>query len=398
MTSYTNLIESLQLNLIAFDHTANSQYQVFKSAPLDGITMFLGISTNNTLSTFMQNGVMMMQRSSPFGGDEVISAAMNTAGFNDSQFAEAIDLSTDEQWMQTNLTPDVYNSATTRLITGISRSADFFKSAYKGANIDKVVLLGSCAKIVSLKDAIQSTLNVDAITIEELPGINKVIDSVNSSAFASCLGGAIAPLDLIPAEMRQIKQKSAEASAASLKMPILLLIVSVVAGAALSGLSFLDFMAVQGELTKTENRIEELSYVTETYNKYIQFIELENNIKILDDSTSNNNEGLRTFLEELERKMPSDLILLSASCDDGGVSMNIEVETMDDAAVVISQLRTFESIDSLLISPISESESEVGTLVTSFSVSCLYSQTELALTEVPAPIVPEEEPATETQP
>ncbi len=98
-------------------------------------------------------------------------------------------------------------------------------------------------------------------------------------------------------------------------------------------------------------------------------------------SAGANNAQLTAFLEELEVKMPTEILALSASCDEVGVSMNIETTSMEAVALTLSQLRTFESIDSLSISAISEDTDDLGFVRVSFSLSCFYKP-------VPVPVEP----------
>ncbi len=386
MASFKKLNDVLGLNLIAFDHVANAQFQAFKNLSSGGVTMYLDVGTNYTIATFIVNGVLMLQRVTPLGGDSILNAAMNNASMALERFSEVIELSAEMQWMREHLPTEQYTEVSSGLLTLVARSVDFFKSAYKGENIDRIVMHGSCSKIVGLKPAISNQLGVEVVTLDEVAGLNKILDGENVAIFASVMSGEFDPLDLIPSEMLQTKHSASKSSSSSLALPILLLVVSLGAGGIMTGLTLMDYMAVNNELTTTKNRIEELQPVVVVYNEYSEIIALENNLKLIESDAKNNNANLRAFLEELELKMPSNLLLLSANCDNGGVAMNIEVANMDDAAVVLSQLRTFTSIANLMVSPIVEEENEVGVQVVTFTVSCIYNPVDPMLTEVPTPL------------
>lgn len=85
--------------------------------------------------------------------------------------------------------------------------------------------------------------------------------------------------------------------------------------------------------------------------------------------------------------MPSSILVLSATCDSKGVTMNITVPSFNEAAVVISQLRSFDSIAVIQVSTIAEKKDEAGATTASFSVSCGYPapQETAAATNAPAP-------------
>ncbi len=392
MTSYQKITDILGLNLIAFDHVANSQLQVFNSLQISGITLYIDISTNYTLTTYLSDGMLLMQRSMPFGALDVIDAAMNRAGLAALELDTAINNATEAEWINKNLPYEEYTQAASRLTALIERSVDFFKSIYKGEAIDRIVILGSCSSIAGLKKVINSAIKVDTFSIDEIQGINKVIEGQHAAMFATTMSAAIDPLSLIPSDMSQTKFVSGKSKSSNLKYAVGLLVVSILVGGTFAMMSLVQLYFVSTELDDMNARMRELQPVLETYNQYSQIIVLENDIKLLDHESIGNNANLRAFLEELEQKMPANLLMLSASCDANGISMNVEVANMEDAAVAIAQLRTFESIQNILVSPISESGNDVGLPIVSFSLSCMYKATEAQLTEVPTPIVQAEQP------
>ncbi len=387
--SYDKFITVTKLAVEGFDHSANSQYQIFKKLPQDGITMFVSISSRQTLATFMKEGVLLLQRTFPFGADEIITTAMQAANIDEDRFIEALDLCANKEWVDMHLPLDQRDSIFSRLVGGIARSADFFKSAYKGATVEHVVLLDTCANIAGLKEAVGEAVNVDVKSLSELPGSDKVAGSLDLSYFASCIGSALAPLDLIPDEL-SVTTKKKTSSANSLTLPIAVFAVCAVAGIGIATMTLLDYFSATGELEAVQQEILELDPVVAAYNEYTEYQLIESNLQNIEITAVNNNSALHAFLLELERKMPSNLMLLSASCDNSGVSLNIQVETMDDAAVVISQLRTFESLVNISISGISESTDNLSIPITTFSVSATYP--------VPEPIVVEPVEGTTEEP
>jgi hypothetical protein len=65
--------------------------------------------------------------------------------------------------------------------------------------------------------------------------------------------------------------------------------------------------------------------------------------------------------------------MLSAECTNEGVVMNITTPGFEEAAVTLSQFRTFESIQDLQVSEIVKSESGRGVETVSFSIVCIYN-------------------------
>lgn len=109
-------------------------------------------------------------------------------------------------------------------------------------------------------------------------------------------------------------------------------------------------------------------------NTYVQTQTLWNQVHTMYNMTANDNDRLVAFIEELEVKMPSEIIVLSMSSNASGVTLNVEVGSKQAAAKVLQQLRDFDSILVL------DTTSVTDTIIdgsnrhnVSFSVNCVYS-------------------------
>ena len=97
-------------------------------------------------------------------------------------------------------------------------------------------------------------------------------------------------------------------------------------------------------------------------------------LETLAQAVDSPNDDLVEFIGELEKKMPSQIRVLSAVCTAETISMNVVVGTKDEAAAVIVALRTFESLSSVDVKAIAEAKNESGVKEVSFSVTCAYGQ------------------------
>ncbi len=392
LEEYISFAKVAGLSVEALDHVSNSQYNLFKRASLSGVTMYLAIAPKQTLATFMRDNVMLLQRTFPFGGDELISSAMQSAEMDDTQFTEALGLCADEKWLRTFVSQERCEEILNRLANGVVRSADFFKSAHKGAQIDRVVLLDACANLVGLRDAVADAIGVEVVPLQYLPSMGQIGGDVNTSTYAACIGSSFQPLSLMPTIQEEGKKRPFSSQfSQSMFLPVTVLVLGVVGGLGTAGFSLMEYVTAQAEFNAMQARYNDLAYAEEAYHAYVEYEAVKGNFEILEGESNNYNAQLHAFLEEIEVKMPSNLLLLSASCDDTGVSMNVQVETMEEAAVVLSQFRTFESLDQVVVTSIAET-TEGGIPVTSFSISCVYPTAEEV---VPVEPVPETDPTTD---
>ena len=97
--------------------------------------------------------------------------------------------------------------------------------------------------------------------------------------------------------------------------------------------------------------------------KYSQYEQMYN-------FTDTPNESLVAFLQELELKMPSTLVIDSFSSTGTGVSFTVEVANKKEAANTLMQLRKFESLTSVTTTGTSEDDSGIVTM----SVNANYTQ------------------------
>ena len=84
-------------------------------------------------------------------------------------------------------------------------------------------------------------------------------------------------------------------------------------------------------------------------------------------------ENLPAFFSELENKLPSTVNVISFTADDTTVTMNMNVESKEAAAMVVEQLRTFDSLMSVNARAITEEINELGGSVVNMTAVCTYA-------------------------
>ena len=389
LEGYAALAEASGLMLDAIDYCGNSQYQVLRTLPGQEVVMYVDVNVSNTLVTFMQDGVMMMQRNINFGGDELVGAVMDATGKEDSQFLSVLQNADQADYLNQYMSVGQQEECLSRLVSGISRSADFFKSNRSAVVISKVVLLGVCGSLAGLADMVKDALDTETVTLKEVNGINFVANSVGGvNSYISCIGSLVQPLELLPEELRGVaKKKKAKASrkSDSIVGGVVACILLSALGLGLAGYSVVRYSSAQNEKARLEQRIQELDHVRVTADLYENYQTTQSVLAQLRAYSQTHNASLVAFLEELEHKMPSTLLLMSAVCDEEGVILNIVTPGMEEADVVIKQLRSFESIKQMEVSTITETFDEVGLSSTTFSVRCGYNAPETENVEAPAP-------------
>ena len=89
----------------------------------------------------------------------------------------------------------------------------------------------------------------------------------------------------------------------------------------------------------------------------------------MQELTENHNDNLVAFIEELEQRMPADIVVLSLSANADTVNLNINVSSKESAAKVIQELSAFETIQIVQTAQISDVKNSEEVHVVSFNVN-----------------------------
>ena len=378
LEGYAALAAAAGLILDAVDYCGNSQYQVLRTLPEDDVVMYADVNVSNTFVSFMKGGVLLMQRNINAGGDELLSTVLEAAGKEPDEFLSVLGDSASAEYLDGLLSREQQEDCLSRLVGGIARSADFFKSGHSATPVTKVVLMGVCGSLAGLQEMVQNEIGLDTVTLQDVKGIRFVANSVGGiNAYISCVGSLVEPLELLPENLRGQKKKTRsrkDRNNETITFGVVVCLLLTLAGAGLAGFSVFRYFSALQQQEQLEQRMQELDYVRQTVETYEAYQTTEAVLAEIRAYSENHNSSLVDFLEELEVKMPSSMLLLSAVCDEQGVTMNIVTPGMEEADVVISQLRSFESVKQMTVSTITESTDEGGFTTASFSVSCGYEE------------------------
>lgn len=379
LEGYFLLAEQAGLIITAIDFSGNSQYQALKSlSEGGGVTMFVNVDCTSSYASFAADGKLVMQRAFNCGGDELVLGYMNAAGMKAEQYLEALEYCcrSPEDFAQSGvMTEEEAAEARSRLVGNILRSSDYYNSNHWDLQVERIVLMGPCGRLTGLREHVSSAAGVEALWLDGLPGVSSLANETDAaSTYISCIGSAVAPLDFIPPQLRVDKKKLRKAGGeASMTPGIIVCVICVLAAAALGVFSILNYSSLSEEKANLEKQISQLEFARDAYETYLLYQAAEGSMLSLSGAIDSPNDRLADFVEELERSMPSEILLLSAVCTREGVSMNVTVPSYAEVAVTLVQLRAFSSVSGVSVSSISESLDESGFTYCSFSVTCTYA-------------------------
>lgn len=369
LEGYFQLAEFAGLSIRAIDFSGNSQYQALHTIGADKVAMYVNVGCDNLVVTFMSEGKLQLQRSFAFGGKDLVLAYMEAAGKKPDEYIDALaDCVSLEKMKEGLLSEDTIRENLFRLVSSISRSLDYFNSNYWDIQLEEIVLMGSCGHIAGLKEMIERETGIPTDYLDRPPAI--------ASSYIACIGSAIAPLDFMPDQFRtdkkSRKKRDPDTNAIREGGSICLLCLAVTLLFCLVG--FVQYKVTLDSKAELEAEIENLAYVQDVFDRYTTYQASANALLLLQEDIDSPNDRLRVFIEELESKMPSQILLLSAICNKDSITMNITVPNFDDAAVVLVQLRTFDSISNIQSTTMMQESDEAGGNYVSFSLVCTYGK------------------------
>ena len=377
LEGYFRLAELSSLTVQAIDFSGNSQYQALKALGGDGATMYVNVDCNSSFVTFMQGGKLLLQRAFTYGGDELILNYMTASGRSADQYVAALHecSSDDPQFLKDGvMTPTDVSDALSRLVSSISRSTDYFNSNHWEMQVEKVVLMGPCSHLIGLREMVANGTGLPTTYLDEIPGITSFANEVDSASFyISCIGASIAPLDFIPPQFKADKKsRKTKSEANQIRDGAIICGVCVLAAVGLSVSAILGYANARAERDDLQSQIDDLAYTKDVYNTYLQYQAGADALVTLSGQIDSPNDSLTDFIAELEQKMPSQILVLSATCNRESVVMDVTVPDYTAAAAAIVQLRSFESLADVQVSSLVQQTDDTNNPYVSFTLTCTY--------------------------
>ena len=253
------------------------------------------------------------------------------------------------------------------MIGNISRIIDYYISRNTDVNFTSINLCGLGAGVRGLNILLASEIGQRVEIVYALAGCIHPDFPKHEGLYlyTAVIAPARSGVNLLEKTSRRKKEEKDSLSGA-----ILICAVGVIAGVALAGAGIVNRIYQQHIYDHLNERITEESSVQDIYDAYMAAKDNYGNYENMYDKTNTPNENLRDFLEEMEQKMPSDMTVESFTSTGTGVVFTLRTSGKSEAATVLIQLRTFESLATVTTTGLDEDEN--GNVA--MTVSCTYSE------------------------
>lgn len=394
LQGYYDLAAACGLEVVSIDYMGNSLFQTVKNTCVEGTQMVAKIDENSTMLMIVQDGNLLSMRSVGYGVDEAIRT-LAEEGFeggydeNGYDYEDAIAAMRESIYIRSdgaeadNEAP-VVNAVTEALeylVNGINRVIDFHNPKSNGHPIEKLYITGLGGSFKGMSELLEERLSLPVAVVTDIDGLSlpKNFDTSALGDYIACIGASMKPLDLLMPSKKDIKQKKEVVTTGAKKsdnsgLAILIGVGGVVVALVLAVVAILPYKEAEEENRKLTAQIEALRPVEEIHNTYMATQNLWTDADAMYEYTRNHNDDLVAFIRELEKKMPSDIIVLSLVANADDITMNIQVDSKSSAAKVLRELELFETIEVVSTSGISDMRESADVHVVSFSVKCIYTE------------------------
>lgn len=383
--AYSEFAENAGLTMTGITYTGDSIYHSVKDEYAKGTHILVKVEYTGTSITVIRDGELTLQRNINYGVDSAAETVRAFPEFGDRLDAnEALDVlcsrkcinpfldmeSFDEEISDEDRKLETARAEVTEslryLIGNISRIMDYYISRHTDTNFDSIVCCGLGAQVKGLMQLLTNELGQQVDVLQEFKNFALPAggDAQEACLYAAVLSPGTSGVNLMDKVNRKKKEKKETLSGA-----IIICVVGTVAGVVLTAAGYANRIYQQHEQERLNQRISEESSIEEIYSAYTNAKAQYDNYQNMYQYTNTPNEGLKTFIEELEEKMPSDITVENFSSTGTQVSFSMRVGSKSAAANTIMQLRTFESLSTVTTTGIDEAED--GTV--SLSVLCTYS-------------------------
>lgn len=383
--AYSEFAENAGLTMTGITYTGDSIYHSVKDEYAKGTHILVKVEYTGTSITVIRDGELTLQRNINYGADSAAETVRAFPEFGDRLDAnEALDVlcsrkcinpfldmeSFDEEISDEDRKLETARAEVTEslryLIGNISRIMDYYISRHTDTNFDSIVCCGLGAQVKGLMQLLTNELGQQVDVLQEFKNFALPAggDAQEAYLYAAVLSPGTSGVNLMDKVNRKKNEKKETLSGA-----IIICVVGTVAGVVLTAAGYANRIYQQHEQERLNQRISEESSIEEIYSAYTNAKAQYDNYQNMYQYTNTPNEGLKTFIEELEEKMPSDITVENFSSTGTQVSFSMRVGSKSAAANTIMQLRTFESLSTVTTTGIDEAED--GTV--SLSVLCTYS-------------------------
>ena len=399
--NYYNVAEMMSLTIVAIDYIGNSTFQIVKKQTGSGVQMVLQINEQSSIIYILEDSILLLQRTIPYGIENLIDSIMNSSSYAASTSLEALELLQKEHILkgQLNFAVDMSETAATYegsevlykkqmqelrakeeatstisyLISNVIRVQEYFLAKFKEKKINAIYITGIGGKVRGIHKLVSNETGIDVKKIEQLIGVNFIglNGDFDPSSYVASIGAAMKPLDFVPEDIQVEKERR------SMQTSIVIVLFAAVASVIFVVVSFIQYSSSKSELDALRVKEEQLSEIEILNSKYQLATQQYNALDALYQSLPTKNSSLVTVIEEMQKSIPKNVEITSMSSSNEGLALGVVANSKEEIAQFIMDMKKFPEIDSILVGAIVENKEDNGIEKLKTTLTCTYATTQV---------------------
>ena len=389
--SYGQLAEVAGLLLSCLAPIGDSVYMAVRSAYAAGTHMLVKIEEDAMLVSVVRNGELRMQRNIGYGINGAVETVQMFPVFGEHlSYEEALALMMRQNCVRRTLNPasiivepedvtEEIKEARTEvsqnfryLVGNISRIMDYYLSRNPGSSFDTIECCGIGAAVLGMTRLLSHELAQKVTALKSVEG-HKFAESEedgNAEAMYVALFGVDSNSANLMEKAKRGQGRRKKHDGEDIRGAVVVFMLGAIASIILVVFSLGNRLYQTQRQKKLNTEITKNESAETVYNAYNSMKEKYSQYEQMYDYTNTPNESLVAFLQELEQKMPSTLVIQSFTSTGEGVSFSFEAANKKEAANTLMQLRKFTSLTSVATTGTTEDESGIVTM----AVTAVYTQ------------------------
>ena len=405
--SYESLAKALGLEITTIDYNGNSIYQAAKEECKDGVQLIVKIDERSALLMVMDDGVIALNRTIPYGIDEALTTLSQTKYLGPaSTYADALELvrrktvilnnfqgaamaTEDGGDSQAEIIRGEKKAVTDSLHTlagGILRVIDFYNSNHTNRPIQSALITGIGADFSGIGALLSNELDIKVKNLTHLAGIDieKVFKDVTYGEYVTVIGASMAPVSFYADHDEDkkgvaTKNKGAKGSSLSLDsstgtaVALGVLAVGIIAAGVMFALTYFPYLDAKKTNDGYKKTIEDLQ---PAYDKYIEYKRSERDVQYarnIDKAAMSRNDQFPEFIAQMESGMPYTFCVNTIKSDPDMVTVEATVLSKEEVAVAVNNFKEYEMFSSVDLKEVTYEENDLGEYLYTFSIDLYYA-------------------------
>lgn len=414
--NYYTFAKAMHLDIVSLDYSGNSSYQLIKRQINWGTNVFIQMNEQDTLISILKDDTLILQRTVNYGLLALADAVLEQVYYRLQNRAQAIELlekkdilslatqqeeaktasylSSDEVAVTSEYGMASVTSATISddrdyearknimeslqfLTNSISRVLDYYKSNHKNTEFNSINLLGAGVKVQGIDSFFSTGIGMPVKKMEKLLAVSSAKYATdyrnNPGVFIPCIGAALKPVDFIPKEFIEKKERLSTITAT-----LIFASVCILGSMGIIYVAISDYRTAKKQLEEVTAQAEAMPEPSSVHEELDKKKEYLLSLQEMDTSTQSNNDNIKEVIEALEKNLPSGTVINTMQFSDTQVTMSVTVNDTGNyganaiVAKILTQLQSISYFDKIDTSATTLEQEDFMTKI-SFSITCTYA-------------------------